>query len=83
MSWPLLFYFGFVVILVAGVIGVSYLLGQRHSEPATGEPYVRWIAAGRRDHAACLGQDREDQMTSPYPLLSILAQLDQNSRART
>jgi NADH-quinone oxidoreductase subunit A len=32
-------YFAFVVVLVAAVIGVSYLLGQRHSEPATGEPY--------------------------------------------
>jgi len=39
MMWPLLVYFVFVVILVAAVIAVSYLLGQRHSEPATGEPY--------------------------------------------
>ena len=39
MAWPLLVYFAFVVILVTAVIGVSYLLGQRHSEPATGEPY--------------------------------------------
>jgi len=37
--WPLLVYFALVVLLVAMVIVVSYLLGQRHSEGATGEPY--------------------------------------------
>jgi len=39
MMWPLAVYFVFVVFLVAAVIVVSYLLGQRHSESATGEPY--------------------------------------------
>ena len=39
MVWPLVVYFAFVVFLVAAVLIVSYLLGQRHSEPATGEPY--------------------------------------------
>ena len=45
MTWPLLVYFVFVVVLVAAVIGVSYLLGQRHSEPATGEPYEGGIVS--------------------------------------
>jgi NADH-quinone oxidoreductase subunit A len=39
MLWPLVVYFVLVVVLVAAVIVVSYLLGQRHSESATGEPY--------------------------------------------
>ena len=43
--WPLLVYFVFVVILVAAVIAISYLLGQRHSDPATGEPYEGGIAS--------------------------------------
>ena len=45
MMWPLFVYFVFVVILVAAVIAVSYLLGQRHSEPATGEPYEGGIVS--------------------------------------
>jgi len=45
MTWPLVVYFVFVVFLVAAVVGVSYLLGQRHSEPATGEPYEGGIVS--------------------------------------
>jgi NADH-quinone oxidoreductase subunit A len=45
MSWPLLVQFVFVVVLVAAVLVVSYLLGQRHSEPATGEPYEGGIVS--------------------------------------
>jgi len=45
MTWPLLAYFVFVVVLVAAVLGVSYVLGQRHSEPATGEPYEGGIVS--------------------------------------
>jgi NADH-quinone oxidoreductase subunit A len=39
MMWPLLIYFVLAVALVTAVLVVSYLLGQRHSEPATGEPF--------------------------------------------
>jgi NADH-quinone oxidoreductase subunit A len=39
MMWPLVAYFAFVVVLVAAVLVFSYLLGQRHTEAATGEPY--------------------------------------------
>lgn len=45
MMWPLAVYFGFVVFLAAAVLIVSYLLGQRHSEPATGEPYEGGIVS--------------------------------------
>jgi NADH-quinone oxidoreductase subunit A len=45
MMWPLVVYFAFVVFLVAAVLIVSYLLGQRHSEPATGEPYEGGIVS--------------------------------------
>ena len=45
MIWPLVAYFAFVVVLVAAVLLVSYLLGQRHSEPATGEPYEGGIVS--------------------------------------
>jgi len=45
MSWPLLVYFAFVIVLVAVVLVVSYLLGQRHSEPATAEPYEGGIVS--------------------------------------
>jgi NADH-quinone oxidoreductase subunit A len=45
MIWPLLAYFVLVVALAVGVLLVSYLLGQRHSEPATGEPYEGGIVS--------------------------------------
>ncbi len=37
--WPLLLYFFLVVILVGGMLGLSYFLGQRHREISTGQPY--------------------------------------------
>lgn len=37
--WPLAVYFIAVVSLVAAIIVVSYLLGQRHKDPTTGEAY--------------------------------------------
>jgi NADH-quinone oxidoreductase subunit A len=45
MIWPLVAYFAFVVVLVAVILILSYLLGQRHSEPATGEPYEGGIVS--------------------------------------
>ena len=45
MIWPLVVYFAFVVFLVTTTLVVSYLLGQRHSEPATGEPYEGGIVS--------------------------------------
>lgn len=37
--WPLGVYFALVLLLVAGMLGVSYLLGQWHHQRATGAPY--------------------------------------------
>jgi NADH-quinone oxidoreductase subunit A len=45
MIWPLVVYFALVIVLVAAVLLGSYLLGQRHSESATGEPYEGGIVS--------------------------------------
>ena len=37
--WPLLLYFLAVVAMVATIVGISHLLGQRHREQATDTPY--------------------------------------------
>jgi NADH-quinone oxidoreductase subunit A len=43
--WPLFAYFVLVILLVTLVLVVSYLLGPRHSDPATGQPYEGGIAS--------------------------------------
>ena len=45
MIWPLVAYFAFVVFLVGVILVLSYLLGQRHFDPATGEPYEGGIVS--------------------------------------
>jgi len=42
---PLFAYFALVILLVTSVLVVSYLLGPRHSERATGEPYEGGIVS--------------------------------------
>jgi NADH-quinone oxidoreductase subunit A len=37
--WPLLLYGAIVLSLVGAMLGLSYILGQRHNEHATQEPY--------------------------------------------
>ncbi len=37
--WPLIVYFGLVVFTVVSMIGISFVLGERHQERRTGEPY--------------------------------------------
>jgi NADH-quinone oxidoreductase subunit A len=37
--WPLALYFVAVIALAATMIGLSYLLGERHNDRATGTPY--------------------------------------------
>jgi NADH-quinone oxidoreductase subunit A len=37
--WPLMLYGGIVLTLVGAMLGLSYFLGQRHKQHATGEPY--------------------------------------------
>ncbi len=41
--WPLGIYFLIVVFLVAGMLLLSYLLGERHHDPATDIPYESGI----------------------------------------
>lgn len=41
--WPLVVYFGAVVGLVAVMIGGSYVLGSRHKERATDQPFESGI----------------------------------------
>ena len=43
--WPLLVYAGAVVALAAVIIALSHVLGERHREPATGEPYESGIVS--------------------------------------
>ena len=48
--WPLLLYFILVLLLVGGMLFVSYLLGQRHQEPDTGVPYEAGIQSEGSAH---------------------------------
>ncbi len=41
--WPLALYVGFVLFLVAAVVMLSAVLGERHKDRATGEPYESGI----------------------------------------
>ena len=41
--WPFTVYFVAVIALVVVMIGLSYILGQRHTDRATGEPYESGI----------------------------------------
>jgi NADH-quinone oxidoreductase subunit A len=42
--WPLSFYVLVVLVIVAGMVGISALLGERHRERTTDEPYESGIA---------------------------------------
>ena len=37
--WPLVVYLGAVFVIVGAMLGLSHVLGERHQERATGEPY--------------------------------------------
>lgn len=43
--WPLAVYFAAVIAVVLGMVLLSHLLGQRHREAATGEPYESGIVS--------------------------------------
>jgi NADH-quinone oxidoreductase subunit A len=43
--WPLAVYFGAVLFVLAVMLGVPAIAGQRHDDPATGEPYEAGIAS--------------------------------------
>ncbi len=41
--WPLAVYLGAVLVLNVGILVISYVLGQRHNQRATGEPFESGI----------------------------------------
>lgn len=43
--WALAVYFAAVLLVVASMLSLSYVLGQRHSEPATGSPFESGIVS--------------------------------------
>ncbi len=43
--WPIVVYFGVVLVIVIGMMLLSWVLGQRHRERATGEPYESGIVS--------------------------------------
>ncbi|WP_170866236.1 NADH-quinone oxidoreductase subunit A [Pontibacter flavimaris] len=45
LLWPLVVYAAIVLSLVGIILGLSYVLGQRHKERATGEPYEGGIVS--------------------------------------
>jgi NADH-quinone oxidoreductase subunit A len=42
--WPVLVYVVAVLVLVGGMLGLPYMLGERHRQRTTGEPYESGIA---------------------------------------
>lgn len=42
-TWPFLVFGAIVLVLVLAILGLSYLLGERHNERATGEAYESGI----------------------------------------
>lgn len=44
-TWPLAVYFVAVLFIVAGMLGLSHVLGQRHRDPATGSQYESGIVS--------------------------------------
>ncbi len=43
LLWPIVVYFGIVLVLVGSMLGISYVLGQRHRAPQTGQPFESGI----------------------------------------
>ena len=43
--WPLVVYFGMVIMLVLTMLGLSWLLGQRRMDPATGDTFESGIVS--------------------------------------
>ncbi len=45
LLWPMSVYFALVLLVVGGMLLMSYLLGERHREKQTAEPYESGIAS--------------------------------------
>jgi len=50
LLWPLVVYFGAALFVVCSMVGISFLLGERHAERATGEPYESGIVSTGTAH---------------------------------
>lgn len=48
--WPVLVYGAIVLSLIGVILGLSFVLGQRHNERATGEPYEGGILSTGSAH---------------------------------
>lgn len=48
--WPIVVYFVISLLLVTGMLSLSYVLGERHRERATGEPYESGIVSTGSAH---------------------------------
>lgn len=49
--WPLIVYFAAVLLIVAVMLGLSHVLGERHREPSTGSQYESGIVSEGSAHA--------------------------------
>ncbi|MEH6626814.1 MAG: NADH-quinone oxidoreductase subunit A [Motiliproteus sp.] len=61
--WPLATYFVVVVLLVLFILALSHFLGQRHNEPATGEPFESGVV-----HVG----SAQIRFSAPYFLIAML-----------
>ena len=43
--WPLAVYAGGVLTVLAGMLGIPFVLGERHNDRATGEPYESGVVS--------------------------------------
>lgn len=50
LLWPVLVYGAIVLSLIGVILGLSFVLGQRHNERATGEPYEGGILSTGSAH---------------------------------
>ena len=50
LLWPVLIYGAIVLVLIGSILGLSFVLGQRHKERATDEPYEGGILSTGSAH---------------------------------
>ena len=50
MFWPIAVYSAAVLLITGSMLGISYLLGPRHRETATGDPYEGGIVSTGTAH---------------------------------
>ena len=43
LIWPVLVYGGLVLLIVLGIVAISYVLGERHNPPGRNQPYESGI----------------------------------------